>query len=205
MSTRSEPSPTRERILSAALEAFSSDGYAATSMRALADRVGLKAASIYAHFPSKEAILEALMDRAGPGSASGALREISAEKLPPGAFVQRYVAALCELWTTRDARLVRGMLARLPASLGADARYRQGVRELLDELAALFQRWQDDGRMVAAPDASYLAWSLMAPIGNLRTTFWSHDAVAADLDEGVALARAHAEHFTDMYLTGGGT
>lgn len=48
---------TRHRIITSAVELFASRGYQATSMRDIADRVGIKAASIYAHFPGKEALL----------------------------------------------------------------------------------------------------------------------------------------------------
>jgi AcrR family transcriptional regulator len=50
----------REEIVAAALELLERDGSAALSMRRIADRVGIRAASIYKHFPSKEA-LEAAM------------------------------------------------------------------------------------------------------------------------------------------------
>ncbi len=47
----------REEILDAAAQLFSEQGYAATSTRAIADAVGIKQASLYYHFPSKEQIL----------------------------------------------------------------------------------------------------------------------------------------------------
>ena len=43
----------RSQILDAALQLFSIHGVAGTSMRALADAVGIKAASLYNHFASK--------------------------------------------------------------------------------------------------------------------------------------------------------
>ncbi|PRY08929.1 TetR/AcrR family transcriptional regulator [Kineococcus rhizosphaerae] len=55
---------TRERLLVAAIEAFAREGFGGTSMRTLASAVGIKAAAIYAHFPSKESILSAALARA---------------------------------------------------------------------------------------------------------------------------------------------
>ena len=50
-------SATADEIREAALEQFARDGYSSTSMRDIASRVGIKAASLYNHFGSKEAIL----------------------------------------------------------------------------------------------------------------------------------------------------
>ena len=53
---------TRSRIIDVALEMFTGQGYAGTPMRAIAAGVGIKAASIYAHFPSgKEELLKAAL------------------------------------------------------------------------------------------------------------------------------------------------
>jgi AcrR family transcriptional regulator len=43
--------PGRQRVLDAALTLFAERGYATTSMRELAGRVGMKAASLYSHYP----------------------------------------------------------------------------------------------------------------------------------------------------------
>lgn len=51
---------TRERILDIALDLFSLQGYDKTSMREIAEKLGLSKASIYYHFPGKEDILMAL-------------------------------------------------------------------------------------------------------------------------------------------------
>ena len=54
---------TADRILDAALASFSSRGYEATSLDGLADGLGVRKQSILYWFPSKEALLEAVIDR----------------------------------------------------------------------------------------------------------------------------------------------
>ncbi|HYA68824.1 MAG TPA: helix-turn-helix domain-containing protein, partial [Acidimicrobiales bacterium] len=54
---------TDERILDTALASFGSRGYEATSLDALADGLGIRKQSILYWFPSKEALLEAVIDR----------------------------------------------------------------------------------------------------------------------------------------------
>jgi AcrR family transcriptional regulator len=54
---------TADRILDAALASFASRGYEATSLDALADGLGIRKQSILYWFPSKEVLLEAVIDR----------------------------------------------------------------------------------------------------------------------------------------------
>lgn len=49
---------TKDKIIAIAIEQFSSQGYDNTSIRKIADIVGIKGSSIYNHFNSKEEILE---------------------------------------------------------------------------------------------------------------------------------------------------
>src|SRR3954453_14167711 len=51
----------REEILDAAAELFTKIGYAGTSTRRIADAVGIRQASLYHHFATKDDILDALL------------------------------------------------------------------------------------------------------------------------------------------------
>jgi AcrR family transcriptional regulator len=51
---------TRERILSVALDLFTEQGYDGTSLRQIAEQLGVTKAALYYHFESKEDILMAL-------------------------------------------------------------------------------------------------------------------------------------------------
>jgi AcrR family transcriptional regulator len=51
----------REEILDAAAELFTTQGYANTSTRRIADAVGIRQASLYHHFATKDDILDALL------------------------------------------------------------------------------------------------------------------------------------------------
>jgi AcrR family transcriptional regulator len=50
------------RVLDAAAELFVSQGYAATTLRQIAAKAGIKAGSIYHHFDSKEVLFVAVLD-----------------------------------------------------------------------------------------------------------------------------------------------
>lgn len=53
---------TKNDILEASLELFSIQGYEATSLSQIADAVGIRKASVYSHFDSKQKILETLIN-----------------------------------------------------------------------------------------------------------------------------------------------
>ena len=53
---------TKERIFEVAIKLFGQKGFNATSMREIAEAVGIKKASMYSHFKSKDEILEKIID-----------------------------------------------------------------------------------------------------------------------------------------------
>jgi AcrR family transcriptional regulator len=53
--------PTRERILDAALTLFAEKGYEATSMREIAEQLGITKAALYYHFESKADIVRTML------------------------------------------------------------------------------------------------------------------------------------------------
>ena len=52
---------TKQEILEASLELFSVQGFEATSISQIANAVGIRKASLYSHFDSKQAILDAIV------------------------------------------------------------------------------------------------------------------------------------------------
>ena len=53
---------TRQKIIGKALELFAERGYDAVSVGEIAQAVGIKAPSLYNHFPSKQAIFDAIVE-----------------------------------------------------------------------------------------------------------------------------------------------
>lgn len=56
-----ETKPTKQRILEAAAELFSQQGFSAVSVRDITRAVGIKESSLYNHFSSKDQILEQIL------------------------------------------------------------------------------------------------------------------------------------------------
>jgi AcrR family transcriptional regulator len=87
---------TRERIKQVALEMFTEHGYEQTSLREIAERLGVTKAALYYHFKSKEEIVAAFVE-----DRVAAMDELTtwARSQPPGPetrreFVRRYTAEM---------------------------------------------------------------------------------------------------------------
>jgi AcrR family transcriptional regulator len=79
---RGEGHTRRDEILQAAKTLFLQEGYDATTIRKIADRVGVSAPALYLYFSDKEAILLALCDQTF-GFLIGTINEIERRSLSP--------------------------------------------------------------------------------------------------------------------------
>jgi len=121
---------TADRILDAALVSFGSRGYEATSLDALAEGLGVRKQSILYWFPSKEALLESLIDRSAAELAE-ALEQSLARAGTGWARVEAVVRSVFRLAARRPALLG---LVREVGRLGPPPATR--LTSALDPLAA---------------------------------------------------------------------
>lgn len=61
--TESQTKPRKEEILDVATRLFAERGYEGTSMNDVAERVGMRKASLFYHFATKDSLYEAVLDR----------------------------------------------------------------------------------------------------------------------------------------------
>src|SRR5690606_665901 len=128
------PPDTREKLLQLAARSFSTQGYKATTIRAIADQVGIEPASIYYHFASKEELVEAVMSHGAESILQHQQEHLDA--LPPNASAeQRFRAAVLgqmhAIIKYGDYALAHG---RLLAQLPDQARERQIERRKQHQL-----------------------------------------------------------------------
>jgi AcrR family transcriptional regulator len=93
---RERAGDTRERIKQVAIELFTEQGYEQTSLREIAERLGVTKAALYYHFKSKEEIVSAFVEERV--AATEELVEW-ARSQPPGPqmrreFIRRYAQVL---------------------------------------------------------------------------------------------------------------
>jgi len=90
----SPPLPTREAILDAAERLFSARGIDGVAVRDLAREMGLTPSSLYNHFPGKQALYEAVLER-----GLRPIVELVAGAAPPGVLGPAQLNATIERLT----------------------------------------------------------------------------------------------------------
>lgn len=140
MGTRSD---TREKIQDVALELFGEQGYDKTSLREIAERLGVTKAALYYHFKTKEEIITSLLQAAG--ERLDKVSEWMAGKDPTPEnrreLLERYAAAINE--GGGHFKLMRLMqenqpaLRELAAGLKGHERMKAFVEFLVDPGASL--------------------------------------------------------------------
>ncbi|MEU2034861.1 TetR/AcrR family transcriptional regulator [Nocardia amamiensis] len=166
----------RAEILDAAGELFTTNGYANTSTRAVADAVGIRQASLYHHFAAKDDILDALLAEtiALPIELAERLREA-----PEPAQVRLYALALFDVRQLCASRWNLGALYLLP-ELRTErfAAFRLRRDELRRHYETLAAQVLADGAGASTPGAELLPFRLVETVISIRS------------DEGAAPAYA---------------
>ena len=130
---RRNPQATRDRLVRAALDLFTAQGYHDTTTPQIARRAGVAEGTIYRHFQSKEHLLNEIY-RAGVRLF---LRSVT--ESPALASCEQRLAGVADAWrqlAARDAALVRMVVGRRFLGL-LDDRSRQAAADLRHALAAL--------------------------------------------------------------------
>ncbi len=165
----------RRRILDAAAFLLAENGYKATTLRGIADAAGLKAGSIYYHFPSKDHITVEILNE-GVAQVSSAVKEAvtdaSAEKSSAEilhAAIEAHLTAL-----TEHSSYTR-------ASIRCFSMVSEGIRKETVEVRRAFDAiWLDVLRVVQATgalpaDADLKSLHLII-LGTLNWTLECHGA-----------------------------
>ncbi len=190
---------TKEKILAAALEMFSQNGYAGTNIRELTSSLGLGKSSMYRHFESKEEIWNALLDEmiAYYGERFG-----SPEHLPPVPdSLEELVSMTMRMveFTIRDERVV---MTRKLLSIEQfrDDRARQlATKHFLSGLTEMFTQifaGMMDKELIRRDDPAMLAFAYTSPITALIHLC---DREPEKTDDAMAQVEAFSRHFIRTY------
>ena len=160
---------TKQEILNAALELFSVQGFEATSISQIASAVGIRKASLYSHFESKQAILDALvkdvLDQYAEHSIFARADWDGADAPTPEATEQLILGQLRYILHDPHIHRARKMLAmeqfRNPEL--AKLQTRQNYTDVLGYFTALVERLIRSG-VLAEDDPEIMAAQLCLPI-----------------------------------------
>jgi AcrR family transcriptional regulator len=139
--TTNHSTERRQQIIDTAMGLFALHGVAGTSMRALADAIGIKAASLYNHFGSKDEIIDAVVERGVRSFERLLAHHADLEDLGPAETLQSCI----ELWLLLcdENQEIVLIFSREPLLLDP-ARNRE-FSESTKELISFFERLIDDG------------------------------------------------------------
>ena len=192
-------SDTKERILAAALEMFSQNGYAGTNIRELSASLGLVKSGVYKHYDSKEAIWNALLDEM---IAYYADHFGSAEHLPPVPdSLEEFVQMTMHMVniTVHDEKIIMTRKV-LTLEQYRDARARELATKhfltgLTDMFTHVFTGMMEKG-LLRKDDPRMLAFAYTAPISALIHLC---DREPEKTEDATAQIEALSRHFIKTY------
>jgi TetR/AcrR family transcriptional regulator len=168
---------TRDRILDAALSSFGTRGYDASSLDAIAAELGVRKQTILYYFPTKEALLEAVIDRSA-SELSTALEDALVRAGEGWARVEAVVRSVFRLALRRPELL--GLLREV-SRLGPPPATR--LTEALDPLvqrARLFLEAEMDNGTMRRQDARLVLLSAYSAVIGVATEVEVLRAVGID-------------------------
>ena len=192
-------SDTKERILEAALEMFSQNGYAGTNIRELSASLGLVKSGVYKHYESKEAIWNALLDQmiAYYGERFG-----SPDHLPPvpdsSEALIRLTMHMVDI-TVHDEKIIMTRKV-LTLEQYRDVRARElATKHFLTGLTEIFTRifagMMDEG-FIRRDDPAMLAFAYTTPISALIHLC---DREPEKTEDAIWQIEAFSRHFLATY------
>jgi AcrR family transcriptional regulator len=195
-----EASNKREAIVAAAVRSFAARGVARTSMRRIAQAVGITDATLYHYFPSKQALLEAAFRsatfqtddlEAALESTEGSLRE----RLH--AVGRAFLDVLA--WDPEWTRLVVRESLRIPEGSGDTAigpLIGALGRQRIAAVAGVVRR-ETAARRVRKCDPELVA----AHFFHACVGFWISEALIAGAEPAPERREAYLEHLVDLIAT----
>lgn len=189
----------RERILEVASERFAAAGYSRTSLAEIARAVGLTTPGLTHHFPTKQHLLLAIVERRFDlaeriAAASGGE--------PDGSRTLRLLLGLSEMFAANPGAIELFILVSSEAADPANpahALFVERYERVVGEIAAMFESEAEAGALRTDVDYRAIARECIAVTDGLQLQ-WVVTGGRIDL---VALSRAHLERLLPTILAPG--
>ncbi|MDO5291808.1 MAG: TetR/AcrR family transcriptional regulator [bacterium] len=185
---------TKEKIVSESLKLFSINGFDAVSVRTIAAHVGVRDSALYKHFPSKQAILEVIVEES-KNRFYEKYKELLAKRMDNLPFdeicLSMFRFQTGDEWIVSFRRLL--MIEQFKNKKMADI-YKELFIDLpIGHQEELFQKLINAGVMKDY-NARVMAIELYAP-------FFLYHTVEEDKQELTKLFRIHVNNFAEKYFT----
>ena len=192
-------SDTKERILEAALEMFSQNGYAGTNIRELSASLGLVKSGVYKHYESKEAIWNALLDQmiAYYGERFGSPDHLPPVPDSPEALI-RLTMHMVDI-TVHDEKIIMTRKVLTLEQFRDDRARELATKHFLTGLTEIFTRifagMMDEG-FIRRDDPAMLAFAYTTPISALIHLC---DREPEKTEDAIGQIEAFSRHFIATY------
>jgi AcrR family transcriptional regulator len=184
---RRDGEATRRRLLRAALELYTSNGFRATTTPAIAARAGVAEGTIYRHFSGKESLLNEAYREAQRWGA-GVVEESGGEGQTAAAEWLGHIAGRIVEAAAQDPPLVR-MLLRHRDDQHLEERSREASRQFRTALHRVVAGAKADGSLRTGPPELWTdVWLALVAFAAERvgTGEWTPDSVPVSLTLGAA-------------------
>lgn len=175
---------TRAAILGAARRLVGRDGFAATTMAAVAAEAEVAAGTLYNYFPSKDDLLLGLWDDA----TRAALDEVDARLHAAGADAEAQCAALLILYAETGRTFARPVMRDVLACTFASVsdKHIELDRRLMEELGSRLECWRGAGQLAAGVEAE-AAMGLLYGIATTQLMAYVYvpDLAFEDVEAGI--------------------
>ncbi|MBO2517374.1 MAG: TetR/AcrR family transcriptional regulator [Clostridiales bacterium] len=194
---------TKTRILDAALDLFSRDGYEEVGIERIAAAVGIKGPSIYKHFRSKQDIFDTLINEMTaryeentPFSGNDGEEDIS-----PDTIMEKTVQYIRFSIHDPSISKIRRLLTieQFRNSAIAAIQERRSYNDLLHYYGRLFRKWISRGILKDA-DPDVMALQYIAPVS---IQLYRVDRDPSLEEEAVGMIEEHVSVFFRMYRNEG--
>jgi AcrR family transcriptional regulator len=128
----------RDRLLNAAEQVVGKDGVANLTLDAVAREAGVSKGGLLYHFPSKSALVTAIVERLATRCDADHARALDTGSAEPGSFTRAYVAARTRRLDPEEEPIHTALLA----AAGTDPQYLEPFRKRLREWQS---RLENDG------------------------------------------------------------
>jgi AcrR family transcriptional regulator len=182
------------RILKAAERLFARKGYAAVPMEDVAARAGLAVGTIYNYFPSKPALLLAIVRRETQSVLARGQKILNDPPDDPLAAVSAFTDIFLDDLTRDDRRLWRELFGAAIADPGTiGRRLFESDTQLVLQLASLLDRYRVEGVIAADTESLDAATVLYGVCFTWMTAYLMSDEIKAetvrgDIHRGIAIA-----------------
>lgn len=179
---------------------FARQGYAGTTIRQIADAVGVTNPALYAHFDSKRAIYDELMRQGGPPVATSAIESLDVDDADPRDALTRAVHHVWQAWDTPTQRRFLSLALRegVGATTSELPQVADAVDQLKQRLGPIFDRWIQSGMTrPQSVDGDHLAFELFGLVALTRILYLNATSTRVERAIGHQIVQQHVSYFLD--------